>query len=156
MGSKNRYSSSSSRSSTSSRPSTSSSSSLSTVGSRAARNSRGRSGRHRSGKGSSSMKNSSSDSSFSLDRSHRYGNTSTYARSKENMPNQDETSSSADTETTERRVARIKKATVPRPFTFTSRRKQRSTPKHIRFQREALARRAEREANKGTRRTRFF
>jgi hypothetical protein len=154
--SKNRYSSSSSRSSTSSRPSTSSSSSLSTVGSRAARNSRGRSGRHRSGKGSSSMKNSSSDSSFSLDRSHRYGNTSTYARSKENMPNQDETSSGTDTETAERRVARIKKATVPRPFTFTSRRKQRSTPKHIRFQREALARRAEREANKGTRRTRFF
>lgn len=99
------------------------------------------------------MKNSSSDSNVRLERSHRYGTASSNARSKENMPNQDVDNISADAD---KRAARNKNATVPRPFTFTSRRKQRSTPKHIRFQREALARRAEREANKGTRRTRFF
>ena len=84
------------------------------------------------------IKNSSSDSHIGLQQS----------RSKENMPNQDAVESGS------KRVR--KKTTVPQPFTFTSRRKQRSTPKHIRFQREALARRAEREASKGTRKTRFY
>ena len=49
-----------------------------------------------------------------------------------------------------------KRLTVPKPFTFTSRRKAKATPKHIRNQRDALARRRAREQGKGTRQTRFF
>ena len=70
--------------------------------------------------------------------------------SKENVANRNDETSTAPL----RRVK--KKVTVPRPFTFTSRRKTRATPKHIRNQRDALARRRAREQGKGTRQTRFF
>eukprot|EP00949_MAST-11_sp_MAST-11-sp1_P004188 g4188.t1 len=56
-------------------------------------------------------------------------------------------------------IRRKKKATVPKPFNFSSRRNKFGTPKHIRAQREAKARRAAREANRlqsGTRRTKYF
>merc|ERR1712028_316332 len=67
-------------------------------------------------------------------------NTISYAKySKENLPN-----TGTNDETTKSRIK--KRATVPRPFTFTSRRKQR----------DALARRRAREQGKGTRQTRFF
>merc|ERR1711871_1832154 len=49
-----------------------------------------------------------------------------------------------------------KKTTDPKPFTFAKRGKQKRSPKHIRNRREAHARRAAREARKGTRQTRFF
>merc|ERR1712028_42656 len=77
-------------------------------------------------------------------------NTISYAKySKENLPN-----TGSNDETTKSRIK--KRATVPRPFTFTSRRKAKATPKHIRNQRDALARRRAREQGKGTRQTRFF
>merc|ERR1711916_205199 len=56
-------------------------------------------------------------------------------------------------------IRRKKKATVPKPFNFSSRRNKFGTPKHIRAQREAKARRAAREANRtrpGTRHTKYF
>jgi len=104
---------------------------------------------------------SSSSSKLLFNRSDRYdkrpfSSSSSYAATrdarnhhKENVPNADDERKAP--------VRRTKKrTTVPKPFTFTSRRKAKATPKHIRNQREALARRKAREQGRGTRQTRFF
>eukprot|EP00946_MAST-07B_sp_MAST-7B-sp1_P003332 g3332.t1 len=108
----------------------------------------------RPGNTSSMQKSNSSGSIVHRNRSRK--NNALSLRAKENTINQITNVSSTASEAKAKRAGRSKKTTVPKPFTFTSRRKQRSTPKHIRFQREALARRAEREAKRGTRRTQFF
>ena len=94
-----------------------------------------------------------SNSSGSIVHRNRSKKNDALSRAKENTLNQ---GTNVGNEAKAKREGRSRKTTVPKPFTFTSRRKQRSTPKHIRFQREALARRAEREAKRGTRRTQFF
>ena len=110
---------------------------------------------------------SSSSTTKLLQRSDRYSrpvtlssSRSTQQQSKENLPNsgttrgqQQQLQQGEDADTT---LKRKKKVTVPKPFTFTSRRKAKATPKHIRNQRDALRRRRAREQGKGTRQTRFF